>query len=325
MLSNQRTIKLFEIDAFTAKPGRGNRAGVVFQSEIPLSDKQMASIAIQAGHSETAFVSVDGYDGNILLTSVRFFTKAGIEVPMCGHATLALNFLLRQQYFNSLKHASSQSDLRIIQRSPAGTITLRAEAKGRVVMELGSIALGETLDDDSEWRIALGIEKHSDSLPTRIAGNSGNRFVLVDIGSIKSVNLLAPDLSRVTDLSLQSNVIGLMAYSTRRIGNPLDRRHLNVSRVFVPAVGIPEDPVTGMANAALAAYLHFLDSQELETSAISQFFAAQGRPGYRGVIELTASCGLAPEAMPGSRTGVTSRVLLFGSAVIAGERELFIS
>ena len=73
---------IFQVDAFTTRRFAGNPAAVVPMSVFP-DDAAMQSIAAENNLAETAFLVAA--DGDYRL---RWFTPQ-IEVPLCGHATLA--------------------------------------------------------------------------------------------------------------------------------------------------------------------------------------------------------------------------------------------
>jgi len=78
------TIRTFIVDAFTNEPFKGNPAGVCLLDKA-LTEEQMLSIAQELGYSETAFVEKRSISNSY---SIRFFSPK-IEIPLCGHATLA--------------------------------------------------------------------------------------------------------------------------------------------------------------------------------------------------------------------------------------------
>ena len=82
-----RTIHVHQIDAFTRVKFTGNPAGVVLCEALPPADRMLA-IAAEVGYSETVFAA-PGEDG----WRVRYFAPE-IEVPFCGHATIALGAAL---------------------------------------------------------------------------------------------------------------------------------------------------------------------------------------------------------------------------------------
>ncbi|MCN2409466.1 PhzF family phenazine biosynthesis isomerase [Escherichia coli] len=79
--------QVYHVDAFTSQPFRGNSAGVVFPADN-LSEAQMQLIARELGHSETAFL-LHSDDSDV---RIRYFTPT-VEVPICGHATVAAHYV----------------------------------------------------------------------------------------------------------------------------------------------------------------------------------------------------------------------------------------
>ena len=100
--------RLYQIDSFTKQRFSGNPAGVVTHAD-GLSDQQMQHVARELNNSETAFIlsGNDGYD-----MQVRFFTPT-VEVPICGHATIAAH------YANALEKRI-QGHCRVWQKTSAG-------------------------------------------------------------------------------------------------------------------------------------------------------------------------------------------------------------
>ena len=92
-MSHGGPIPLYQVDAFTDKPFAGNPAAVCLLNE-PLSPETMQAIAAEMNLSETAFVQPPGPDGT---RPLQWFTPQ-VEVPLCGHATLATaHVLLREE------------------------------------------------------------------------------------------------------------------------------------------------------------------------------------------------------------------------------------
>ncbi len=75
-------IKMFVVDAFTNQPFAGNPAAVCIL-DFPADETWMTNVAREMNLAETAFVwpIQDGF-------SLRWLTP-GVEVDLCGHATLA--------------------------------------------------------------------------------------------------------------------------------------------------------------------------------------------------------------------------------------------
>ena len=80
-------VRIYQVDAFTQEPFKGNPAGVCLLAE-PGDAAWMQNVAKEMNLSETAFLY--GKQGEFLL---RWFTPA-VEVDLCGHATLASAHIL---------------------------------------------------------------------------------------------------------------------------------------------------------------------------------------------------------------------------------------
>lgn len=78
---------IYQVDAFTDKPFKGNPAGVMIVTE-EISSDWMQNIALEMNLSETAFVFQRENDFQI-----RYYTPTK-EVPLCGHATLASSHII---------------------------------------------------------------------------------------------------------------------------------------------------------------------------------------------------------------------------------------
>ena len=89
-----------------------------------------------------------------------------------------------------------------------------------------------------------------DGVPVQVA-STGHSKVLAELRSRAVVDRLQPDLAVLTALSREVGSNGFFVF-TRATG---DDRLLTWSRMFAPAIGIPEDPVTGNGHGPLGAYL----------------------------------------------------------------------
>jgi len=213
------TIPLLQIDAFTDRPFAGNPAAVALL-DGPADAAWMQSVAAEMNLSETAFVTpaVDGVHG------LRWFTPTA-EVDLCGHATLASAHALW-----STGRAPAGEVLRFSTRSGE----LRAGPDGdRIALDLPANPAVEG-DAPPGFLDALGAEA------LRV-GLAPGKWVLVEVATEAEVRALTPDLRA---LSTQPMAI----VTAPAEGPPFDI----ASRVFGPAYGIDEDPVTGSAHCILA-------------------------------------------------------------------------
>lgn len=264
---------LYQIDAFTKTPFSGNPAGVVVDAQ-GLNEQQMLAIAAELKNSETAFIfPSDGEDHGVI---VRFFTPA-VEVPTCGHATISTHFV-RTLHDNLSSH-------QIIQKTGTGLrqkiSVVREGDEIRVTMNQGNAIFGDVLDSSSVDRLikALGITSADlvDDCVIQII-STGNKKVIVPLKSRKVLDRLDPDNAELDALSKDIDCPGYMIYT---LDTP-DESVLTCSRMFAPALGIPEDPVTGNGHGPLGAYLHKYKMVEVNNGALSfkgRQGVAMGRPG----------------------------------------------
>jgi PhzF family phenazine biosynthesis protein len=242
-----RLYHLYQIDAFTKEKLTGNPAGVITNAD-GLTDVQMQKIARELNNSETAFVFSPVDDTHDV--HVRFFTPQN-EVPICGHATVAAHYALARE-----KHLGNT---RVYQKTGAGILPvdiIREESDYKIVMTQGKIAIGGEFPVEPLGLMlsALGIARTDllEDCPVRVA-STGHSKVMVGIRDINQLHSLHPDMELLTKVS---GLIGCNGYYVFTV-HP-EEAVLVHGRMFAPAIGIPEDPVTGNANGPLGAYFaHF--------------------------------------------------------------------
>ncbi len=209
------------VDAFAEAPFAGNPAGVC-RLAAWLPDPTLAAIASELNLSETAFLVPAGDAWKL-----RWFTPV-VEVPLCGHATLASAHVLWQEEL-----ASPGQPICFLTRH-SGELLAGREGDGAIVLDL-------PVDLVSAVPAPPGLEAALGTRPLAV-GRAAGTNLLAELASAEEVRSLTPDLAWVAGLD-----DGLIV--TARSD---DARFAIVSRYFAPRVGIPEDPVTGSAHCALA-------------------------------------------------------------------------
>lgn len=271
-----KAVTVYQVDAFTNQKFKGNPAGVVLKAD-GLTEPEMLDIAKELNNSETAFVFPPvSADHDVWL---RFFTPS-IEVPICGHATIAAHYARAVE-----NHMESCT---VLHKTGAGILPVQIEKQGkeiRVTMTQGSISIGPALEKDISQRIMAALGLNSKDLdpacPVQIV-STGHSKVIIGIRRRQTLNALQPDFNRLAALSkdIQSN--GYFVFT-------LDSDHPDIlthARMFAPAIGINEDPVTGNGNGPLGAYLvhHRLVDHDHRLFCFKGLQGeAMGRPGIISV------------------------------------------
>lgn len=274
-----RRYRLYQVDAFTAERFTGNPAGVVSDA-TGLSDSEMQVIAREMNVSETAFIfPAHGNDHDM----IRFFTPT-TEVPICGHATIAAHWIRAHE---------GAPDGIVHQKTGAGILPVEIERKNGVtrIWMTQKHATFETpfqRDVEEEIRSALGVPQLSEIAPVQIV-STGHSKVMVPVQSKTALHAMVPDLPALSRLSKRIGCNGFFAF-TLADG---DEDVLAHGRMFAPAIGIAEDPVTGNACGPLGAYLARHGLLTIVSGGTARFAVRQGeamgRPGTV-LVEVHREC-----------------------------------
>mgnify|MGYP000232091216 CR=1 FL=1 len=215
------THTLFQIDAFASHVFSGNPAAVV-PLHSWLDDSTLQAIAAENNLSETAFFVPGGADGTDF--DLRWMTPAS-EVDLCGHATLASAHAL-------WTHLGWDRD-RVVFSSRSGPLTVRRE--------------GELYEMDFP---ALPVEpsRADDTLVHALGGRPAEVYTGMDLICVFDNEREIMELN--PDFGMLKQIEGVRAVGVTAPG----RSHDFVSRLFAPAVGVDEDPVTGSLHCLLAPY-----------------------------------------------------------------------
>lgn len=214
---------VIQVDAFTNEPFAGNPAAVCV-SETPLDDALMQQIATEMNLSETAFLYPLEGAGNY---SLRWFTPRA-EIDLCGHATLASAHVLWTE---------GHLDASITARFQTKSGELRVTPKDGLLQMDFPI---KPVHDAPLNPTLVAAMNHADI----VHGARNDVNYLVELRSHQAVTNLNPDLEKIAKLPYQGVIV------TSRGEAPYDF----ISRYFVPAMGIAEDPVTGSSHCSLAPY-----------------------------------------------------------------------
>lgn len=214
-----KSMKIYQVDAFTDTLFSGNPAAVCIVEDTRLSDALMQSIAEENNLAETAFVLPREDDFEI-----RWFTPT-IEVDLCGHATLASASVL----FDQLQY-------------PHSLIRFHSPRSGMLAVEKQHDMLFLDFPTDSLEQLSAEntakIEQCIGTAPHELYKGKTDYLAVID--SEHSLRNLQPDMQKIAELPARGLIVTAK-------GDSVDF----VSRFFAPQSGINEDPVTGSAHTSL--------------------------------------------------------------------------
>jgi len=221
------TLPLYLVDAFADQPFTGNPAAVV-PLDTWLPDDTLQAMAAEHNLSETAFF-VPTTDETADF-DIRWFTPT-VEVPLCGHATLASAHILYTEL------GFGKETLRLATRTK-GVLTVTQAGKDLYTLSLGA---------ESQKNIALADALAAKLRLTVLEAYQGDYLMLV-LPDAKAVEAYVPDFAAIAATGHEVIITAAGPQTGSYAG--LDF----VSRMFAPSAGINEDPVTGSAHAQLTPY-----------------------------------------------------------------------
>ncbi len=229
------SLTLYRVSAFPRGNFGGNEAGVVLDAQ-GLSDTQMLEIARRVNFSETAFVlPSDTADYRL-----RYFSPT-LEVPLCGHATIATFNLMRNLDMLNKDHYTIETRKGILD------VHVR---EGNVTMQMKKPTYDEPLDK-ADVAAHLGIDPSIiNDLPIQVV-STGIREIFMGVHSRIALENLNVSTEKIVSLCERVNAEGLYIYTFESVeGGDAHGRN------FIPMVGIVEESATGTASGALACYLN---------------------------------------------------------------------
>ena len=243
-------MKTFIVDSFTDTPFKGNPAGVCIVGS-PLGDEQMLHIAQELNLSETAFLcpreSADVF-------AIRFFSPK-MEIPLCGHATLAAAKVIFSIHSLNEVHFINIQNLDLFAK----------ELNDQIVMEF-PIYQTRPAEAPPALLAALGVKAIKNSVY-----NEETKILLLEIADPEELAGLSPDFAALHRSHNSINGV-LVTAPAKRDGYDFH------SRYFWPWSGTNEDPVTGGTHTFLAKYW---SSRRGKTKMKS--FQASKRTGFMDV------------------------------------------
>lgn len=254
--------------AFSDDPAGGNPAGVVLDA-AGLDEAAMLKIAAELDYSETAFLTappegLGGAEGRAF--TVRYFSPK-VEVPFCGHATVATAVALGE-------------------RIGPGELVFATRA--------GTVPVSVTRDGDGLRATLTSVEPHTEDLdPADLAealaaldwpaadldpqftpriAYAGARHLVLGAATRARLADLAYDFDRLEALMVRLDLV------TAQLVYRAGPAEFHVRDPF-PVGGVVEDPATGAAAAAFGAYARELGLVPADAVLTLHQGEDMGRPG----------------------------------------------
>ena len=245
-------MNVLKLAAFSRNGQGGNPAGVVFNDAMP-SDEEMLRVAREVGYSETAFL-VKQDNG----WRVRYFSPE-MEVPFCGHATIALGAVLGERF--------GEGEYKLILNDSNITVSAKKSENGFSATLHSPNTHSEDAPKKYMDKILAAFTLKRDDLnpnfPVRFANAGAKHLILV----LKERRMLADMKYPFEEVKALMAEQGLVTISL--LWN--ESNEVFHSRNAFASGGVYEDPATGAAAAALAGYL-----RDIGWQGKSEFTILQG-------------------------------------------------
>lgn len=273
------------VDVFTERPFGGSRL-TLFPEGEEVPPAVMQKLAAETGCGETGFVLPAAEAG--ATARLRIFTPT-VELPFAGHSVLGATFALDR--LGRLQAGGVPEGCEWELESGRYRVLLGREAEGTLysLLQAPPIFLGPYYHRDRVAR-ALGLEEEDlaiTGLPSEIV-STGLPIHVVPVGSLEAVRRARFNLREADAIARDLGFGDLYVFTCETV-DPQAQVHC---RMFAPHFGIPEDPASGSAAGALAAYLvkHRLVRHEKRVRIVCEQGLELGRPS-RLVAEVEVAGG----------------------------------
>jgi PhzF family phenazine biosynthesis protein len=258
-------------DVFSDRVGAGNGLAVVLDGS-GLSTERMQAFAAYINQSETTFVLPPTQPGASY--RIRIFTPVS-ELPFAGHPSVGSAHAVLEA---GLAQASNGER---VQECAAGLLPMHVQGDGanRVISVRAPRGKHIASNDAAKALLPAALQgmRLGELAPALI--NNGPLWWCVQLADEAAVRTLQPAQADIAALNFAAQSVGFAVFAKADAGE-----YQLAVRAFCPADNIPEDPVTGSANAAIAAYLH-------QCGALAPignpYTASQGRElGRNGLVQV---------------------------------------
>ncbi len=236
-----RRRRFIQLDVFSGKPLLGNPLAVVVDGD-GLDDTTMQAVARWTNLSETTFLLPPANAAADY--RVRIFTPRQ-ELPFAGHPSVG-------SAYAAIESGLVPPDKRqLLQECAAGLLPVRVEGSDRERIIHVQAPQATLQAVATHQRVLLGRAVHTELAESQVRlVDNGPLWFVCDLHEEATVRQLQPELAAISALCQATGAVGVSVFGRQRTGEAS-----MVVRAFCPADGIPEDPVTGSANAAIMAFL----------------------------------------------------------------------
>ena len=258
--------RYLQLDVFSARPGAGNALGVIVDSD-GLDSQGMQAIAAWLNLSETIFFLPPDEGASY---HIRIFTPKG-ELPFAGHPSVGAAWAAVE-----LGLATPDEDGRLVQQCAAGMLPVHVQG-GRWFRQIKVRSPQAERREQSLPVLPEGLAALAHPGQSPALWNNGPDWWLLEASSEAALRRYTPEFAAIATLPGRGKLA---------VFAPADRPDVGYQyavRAFAPGVGVNEDPVTGSANALVAA--HLLAQGRIKPG--EQYLASQGRElGRNGEVRV---------------------------------------
>ena len=238
-----KSIKVYHYDAFSKEPNLGNPAGVVLNGD-DLTDAEMQEIAYKVGFNETAFP----VKSEVADLRIRFFTP-GHEMNLCGHATMATVYALKDKGL-----LEDKTELTIETNAGILPIKLNSSPEGETFITMKQATPQFKSFTGSKEALAnsigLSASDFHEELPI-LYGSTGTWTLLIPIKHLDAFKKMQPNNKLFPDIlkEMPKASVHPFCFETYDQGADMHARHFSS-----PYSGTIEDAVTGTASGVMGAF-----------------------------------------------------------------------
>jgi len=241
-------MRQWTVDAFAAAPFKGNPACVVEPFDQWPSDDWMQALAKENNQAETAFLLRTADPARF---GLRWFTP-GMEVDLCGHATLASAHVLLAEL-----------------GLEAGALTFDTRSGPLIVGRAGEgYEMDFPADPPRRTTVPAGLVEALGVTPVEVRAG---RYLVAVLADAAAVRTITPNIRALASIRGEAGETGQVIVCA--LADATDDVDV-VDRFFAPGCGVDEDPATGSAHCILGPL--YADALGRATVRFRQVFRGRG-------------------------------------------------